>query len=209
MSNEPIATALRDSKRDVSRFGDFFELVSERLLVFVTRRIYEAETAFDVTAESLARAFVKRRTFRGETDAQAIAWVQAIAMNEIAAVFRRRKVEMRAIERLGIEVPSLGDKDIARIEELAGTAELRAAVRDEMRRLSGEQREAIQLRVIEELPYEEVAAKLGISQEAARARVARGLRGMAQILRTGKQRALKEATSASTGDASAEGVTGI
>jgi RNA polymerase sigma factor (sigma-70 family) len=38
--------------------------------------------------------------------------------------------------------------------------------------------EAVRLRVIAELPYEQVAARLGIPEQSARARVSRGLRAL-------------------------------
>ena len=41
--------------------------------------------------------------------------------------------------------------------------------------LPAEQRRALELRVIEQLDYEEVAGRLGCSQNAARLRVSRGL----------------------------------
>jgi RNA polymerase sigma-70 factor (ECF subfamily) len=52
----------------------------------------------------------------------------------------------------------------------------------ELGRLSDEQREALQLRVVEETPYEEVARRLGVSEQAARARVSRGLRTLQRAL---------------------------
>jgi RNA polymerase sigma-70 factor (ECF subfamily) len=89
-------------------------------------------------------------------------------------------------------VPQIHDDDIAEIEERAGLADLRARVRAELERLSAEQREALRLRVVEERSYEEVADALGISEQAARARVSRGLRALAQSLEP--QRAKWEAS---------------
>jgi RNA polymerase sigma-70 factor (ECF subfamily) len=48
--------------------------------------------------------------------------------------------------------------------------------------LPGDQREAIRLRVVDERPYDEVAAVLGINEATARARVSRGLRALAASL---------------------------
>ena len=55
---------------------------------------------------------------------------------------------------------------------------------------SAPQREALPLRVVDELPYTDVADSLGISQQAARARVARGLKTLAAAL--DRQPSLKE-----------------
>jgi predicted DNA-binding protein (UPF0251 family) len=48
--------------------------------------------------------------------------------------------------------------------------------------LSVEQRDALRLRVVEERSYAEVALLLGVSEQAARARVSRGLRALAGAL---------------------------
>jgi len=48
--------------------------------------------------------------------------------------------------------------------------------------LPAEQREALQLRVVDELDYPTVADRLGVSEVAARARVSRALRALAGAL---------------------------
>jgi RNA polymerase sigma-70 factor (ECF subfamily) len=53
----------------------------------------------------------------------------------------------------------------------------------ERRALPDEQRRALELRVVEERSYEEVAEQLGVTQETARARVSRGLRALGQGMR--------------------------
>jgi RNA polymerase sigma-70 factor (ECF subfamily) len=131
--------------------------------------------ALDLTAESFATAYLKRRRFRGTTQSEAEAWLYKIATTQIIRYRRRGVAEKKATRRLGLTVPILGDTDIERIHELAGTGELRRLVAEELARLGADQREALSLRVIEELPYPQVAARLGVSEEVARARVSRGL----------------------------------
>jgi RNA polymerase sigma factor (sigma-70 family) len=60
--------------------------------------------------------------------------------------------------------------------------ELRVALGRELARLSVEQRQALSLRVVEEWPYPEIAALLGVSEDTVRARVSRGLRKLTQAL---------------------------
>jgi RNA polymerase sigma-70 factor (ECF subfamily) len=48
--------------------------------------------------------------------------------------------------------------------------------------LGAEQREAVRLRAVDELGYPAIARRLGISEQAARARVSRGLRALAAAL---------------------------
>jgi RNA polymerase sigma factor (sigma-70 family) len=65
-----------------------------------------------------------------------------------------------------------------RIEELAGSSELRGRVAEELDALPVDQREAVRLRVVEEQGYQTLAQTLEISQDTARARVSRGLQAL-------------------------------
>jgi RNA polymerase sigma factor (sigma-70 family) len=174
--------ALRRSRSDPAAFVEVYDRNWQRLLVFLTRRTFDTQVALDLTAETLAQAFAGRRGFRGTSDAEEQAWLFAIARHQLARYLRRGSVERRAVEKLGIEIPAMGADDEARIQELAGLGDLRAAVAEAMRTLSEDQRTAVQLRVVDELPYAEVAERLSISEQAARARVSRGLRSLADAL---------------------------
>ncbi|MGH2891671.1 MAG: RNA polymerase sigma factor [Solirubrobacteraceae bacterium] len=55
-----------------------------------------------------------------------------------------------------------------------GLAELRSTLAVELAKLTADQRDALALRVVQELPYDEVARRLGTSEATARARVPRG-----------------------------------
>ena len=51
-----------------------------------------------------------------------------------------------------------------------------------MATLTPSTREAVRLRVVDELPYRDLAQRLGISETAARVRVSRGLSALAGLL---------------------------
>ncbi|MEA2425323.1 MAG: hypothetical protein QOH13_1733 [Thermoleophilaceae bacterium] len=162
--------------------GALYESHARAILVFLTRRTFDAEVAIDLLAETFAQATVGRRSFRGRDETAAKAWLFAIARNQLAMYFRRGAVERRALQRLRLDPPSAPEPELARIEELAGLEDLRGLIRAELEQLSEEHRVALRLRVIEELPYPAVAARLGITEQAVRARVSRGLRALAQAL---------------------------
>ena len=84
--------------------------------------------------------------------------------------------------RLGIERPELGEEEYERLVELGGLAEARLRVARELSLLPDDQRLAVELRVVGERSYEEIARALGVSQQAVRARVSRGLRALAAVL---------------------------
>jgi RNA polymerase sigma-70 factor (ECF subfamily) len=167
---------------DELRVADLYERHAQRLLLFLARRTYDAEAALDLTAETFAQAYLRRGRFRGETEDDAVAWLYGIARKQLAMFFRRGSAERRALARLGVERPELTPEEHARIESLAELADLRQAVAAGLERLSGEQRRAVELRVVEERSYAQVAAALDITEQAARARVSRGLRALAAAL---------------------------
>jgi RNA polymerase sigma factor (sigma-70 family) len=167
---------------DEAAFSLFYRRHAQALLVFFTRRTFDVEAALDLTAETFAQAFAARRRFRGDSDAQAGAWLFAIASGQLAAYLRRGYAQRRLVARLGVEVPAPSAAEIERVLELAGLGSLRAVIAQELARLSSDQRDALQLRVIDELPYTDVAHRLGISEQAARMRVSRGLAALARAV---------------------------
>jgi RNA polymerase sigma factor (sigma-70 family) len=162
--------------------ADLYREHAERMLVFFARRTYDAQTAVDLVGETFARAYASRDRRRGVTPEEAAGWVWGIARNVLLETLRKGAAERRALARLGAHAPVLNDDEQTRIEELAGLADLRGFVAAALDELSADQREALRLRVVSELEYEEVAATLGISEQAARARVSRGLRALALAL---------------------------
>jgi RNA polymerase sigma factor (sigma-70 family) len=72
----------------------------------------------------------------------------------------------------------LTDIEYERIEDLAGSRELRDHVAEELESLPHDQREAVRLRVVEEQGYQTLSKALDISQDTARARVSRGLQAL-------------------------------
>lgn len=163
-------------------FASLYAEHSTPVLLYLLRRVPDPEVATDLMAETFAQALVSRAKFRGTTDEQLAAWLFAIARHQLTRFVRRGKAERKALQKLGLVTPSLTDSEQQRALELAATEAIREAVATAMSELSADQRDALHLRVVEELGYPEVAMRLGISNEAARARVHRGLRTMARRL---------------------------
>ncbi|WP_324338644.1 RNA polymerase sigma factor [Baekduia sp.] len=145
------------------------------LLRFLVRRTWNPDVAVELLAETFARALESGDEFRGGGDQVARGWVFGIARHLTADFVRHGQAERRAIERLGIRTRNLSDDEYERIEDLASSGGLRADVARAVGELPDDQRAAIELRIVQERPYREVAELLGISQEAARTRVSRGL----------------------------------
>jgi len=167
---------LRRPISEADGFVALHERESERVLLFCARRVLDPETALDLTAETFAQAFRGRRAFRGTTEVEARAWLFTIARRQVARYLRRGALDRRAIERLGIQVPRLEPGEAQEIERRAGLSDLRATLVPALAALGEDQREALRLRIVEERPYEQIAAMLGVNETTVRARVSRGLR---------------------------------
>ena len=155
---------------------------SETVLIFLTRRTLDVTLAADLAAETFALAFASWPRLQGRTDEEVRAWLFTVARRQVGRYFRRARAEQRAVRRLGIQVPVVHEDDVDLIERRAGLNALRAEVSARLADLNSEQREALRLRVEEARPYGEVASALGISEQAARARVSRGLRTLRSVL---------------------------
>lgn len=172
---------LKATSRDPEAFGAFYRRHERAMLVYFLRRTNSAEVAADLTAEVFAAALGSSRRFRaGKTPA--IAWLYGIAKNKLASSRARGRVEEGARLRLSAEPLVLTDEAIERVEELAD-AERQAEVIDaHLGRLPPDQGEALRLRVLDELDYEEIAGELECSQAVVRQRVSRALRSLRRDL---------------------------
>jgi RNA polymerase sigma-70 factor (ECF subfamily) len=168
------ADVLLASVDDPAAFRAFYDAWSTQVLGYFQRRVHDPELALELTAETFAVAFEKRGRFRWMGKSPG-AWLFGIAKRILFRHLRRRDVESRAVQRLGIQLPVLDDESTRRVEELLDGAALREAVRDALDGCRPADREILQLHVIEGRPYPEVAAALGCTVNNARVRMHRAL----------------------------------
>jgi RNA polymerase sigma-70 factor (ECF subfamily) len=161
------------------------------LLLFFVRRTADTEVALDLWAETFAQAVVSARRCRATGDAEQAAWLYAIARRQLALYYRRGRAERRALDRLNIERPPADDLVEAELVRQAGLSELRRELAGALDTLSEDTRRALELRIVHELPFADVARRLSITEPTARARVSRGLRALGDLL---DHDALTEAT---------------
>jgi RNA polymerase sigma-70 factor (ECF subfamily) len=154
--------------------GETFGLVYDRHVESIYRwcRARAGDAAADMTAEVFARAWLNRGRFRDEANGSAGPWLYGIAGNLYRDWLRRKRVEAKARARLGL--PEL--QQDPELEEVEERLSLPSAALAALAGLQQSDREALELRVVEDRPYSEVASRLGCTQQAARLRVSRALR---------------------------------
>lgn len=90
-------------------------------------------------------------------------------------------------ECVGREVSAIFEAGHERIEELAELEARRAEIGQCLKTLPADQQSAVTMRVVEELSYTEIAARLGVHEQVVRARVSRGLRRLGRALELAKE----------------------
>jgi len=160
------AALIAAARTDAGAFRELYDRYAERVLGYHLRRCRDEDAAHELTAETFAQAWLVRARFRDECGGTAGPWLFGIARNVLLVSVRRRALEAGARERLGLLVePPAAAPEEAWLDGLD----------EALDELPPGQREAIRLRVVEDLTYDGVADALGTTPQAARVRVHRGL----------------------------------
>jgi RNA polymerase sigma factor (sigma-70 family) len=164
----------RAAGRDRDAFSVFYVRHETIVAGFLVRRTHDPELAADLTAETFAAAIVGARGFRDDGQC-ALGWLLGIARNLVARHAQRGEIDSRARQRLGVERVALSDASLERIEVLISDADPENPLLLALAALPDGQRDAIRAHVLDEEPYVEVAARLGVTEATVRQRVSRGL----------------------------------
>ncbi|HEY6605232.1 MAG TPA: RNA polymerase sigma factor [Gaiellaceae bacterium] len=171
------AQLIAGAKTDASAFRELYDRYAERIHRLHLARSRDRDAALDLTAETFAQAWLSLDRFRDLADGSASPWLYAIARNVLVTSVRKRTLERRASDRLGVLVARERESHAPAPE--VGWIE---GLDEELASLSPELREAVRLRVLDDLPYADVAAATGTTVGAARVRVHRGLSALRQRL---------------------------
>ena len=159
------------ARDDPSAFRALYDRHAAAVHGYHLRRSRDPHAAQDLTAETFAQAWIARTRFRDEAGGSAGPWLFGIARNVLMASVRARRLERGACERLGI----LEELDRPAVEPAPDESWLEG-LDEAMAGLPGDQREAIRMRIVDDMSYPDAAARLDASPQAVRARVSRGLR---------------------------------
>ena len=164
-----LVTAHRSGDPDA--FAEIVRLHRPVLLAYARRHLPNREDAEDAVQETLLRAFRGLGRFGGGEDWRLGAWLMRICANVCASSTRHRIATMRMVHRSMQVHPSAADE--RGVPEEAVDPFALGAVRQALDSLPANQRHALLLRTVADLPYPEVAEELRITEVNARARVAR------------------------------------
>jgi RNA polymerase sigma factor (sigma-70 family) len=176
--NRSDAELLGAARSDPQAFREFYDRYALWMHVWFQRHTGSESAALDLTAETFAQAWHSLRRFRDMADGSAAPWLFGIARNLLRQYYKHNRIETAARERLGLPLAFAESEDYDAVDERVAARSLAPALAAAVRLLPPDQRRALELRVVQQLDYEEVAGRLGCSQNAARLRVSRALRAL-------------------------------
>jgi RNA polymerase sigma-70 factor (ECF subfamily) len=164
----------RASAGDRHAFGILARSHQEAVYRWIRRMVRDEDTARDLTQETLLRGFRGLPEFRGE--AAFGSWLRTIATNLVRSHARRLgSVTLVPLDpELASPAPAPDARPIAEDD--------RRALARALAQLPPRQREVVRLRVYEELPYAEIARRLGGDENAARVNFHHALKRLRRLL---------------------------
>ena len=165
------AELLRAARRDPGAFRVLYDRHAIKIHAFHLKRTHDAGAAMELTAETFAQAWLSREAFRDHEAGTAAPWLFGIARHVLASSVRQRRIERVAQDRLAVGLAHLAttavdDTWLDGLDDDLVTA---------LAALPDGQRRAIELRVLADQGYEDVARELDCTPDTARVRVHRGL----------------------------------
>jgi RNA polymerase sigma-70 factor (ECF subfamily) len=172
------AELLSAARTDPHAFREFYERYAVWVRAWLQRETGSETAALDLTAETFAQAWRGLRRYQDLAGGSGAPWLFGIARNLLRQYHKHNRIETAARARLGMPVDYDGTEAYDAVDERIAATALKPVLQDAVRALPSDQRAALELRVVQQLPYDEVAHELGCSINAARLRVSRALRAL-------------------------------
>lgn len=165
---------------DEAAWQGFIQTFERRIYSYLYRLEGNEADALDLTQEVFYRAWRSIRTFKaGE---RALPWLFQIARNTQIERHRRKQLPRFSIdeaqEEVGFEVPATQRNPEAQAESRDSAERVQRA----LLKLPEEYREAVVLRFVEDLSYDEIAQIQGVAVGTAKSRVFRAKEQLAGLL---------------------------
>ncbi len=176
------AQLIERARTDPEAFAALYERHVRSLHLWFRSRTGDPGIAMDLTAETFAQAALGLGRFRDQRGGTAGPWLHGIAANLLRTYYERKRVETAARRKLGLTLDRY-EGGYEEVDDRAAAEAVGPELRDALAGLPPGQKRAVELHVIEERPYLEVAALLGTTEGAVRLRVMRALGSLSRKLK--------------------------
>lgn len=170
------------TRKDPSSFGEVYLTHSTEVLRYFVRQTLDPQAAFDLMAETFAKALDTITQFDGDDDEEGRAWLFGIATHQLTYWRTRHVVAARTVDKFGLTVMGLGLEEFERIEQLADLKRFQPVLDEALPALPPHQRELLELRLVEGQPYDQIVRTLGWTTHETRRRASSALRQLAVVL---------------------------
>lgn len=170
---------LRAALRDREAFAFFYrQHVLAVYRWFAYRVARDPAAASELTAETFAEALRSLPRFAGTRPGSGTAWLFGIARNLAREHHRSRRIRDRARRDLRMPRSTFVEGAFQDAEERIDADGLREELDSALAELPPAQREAVLLRVVDDLDYRSIARVAETNEQTVRLRVSRGLRAL-------------------------------
>jgi len=154
------------ARTQADALGRLYELYYERIFRFCVHRLYDKDTAEDVTSAVFLEVARKIRSFKGRTGRDFANWLYAIAANQANAHIRKTSRRRRLLE------DAIASKETSNATGQSNEPDW-PMLYTAIRKLKPKHQTIVTLRFFENLPYEQIAEILNVSQNTTRVTVHR------------------------------------
>ena len=169
-SDQLLSKAFREGSEKA--LSEAVHLYGPALYYLCRRFTRNHEDADELVQETFVKAWEKRKKFRGDSTLRT--WLTRIALNLSMNFMRKAKSRPQSAEVDGASRPALS-------ESPDGTFE-KEDIQRAFEKLPPKQRAVVALRIVEELPYEEIAEILKCSVSAAKSNFHFAMNRMRELL---------------------------
>ena len=173
-AGEQASLVARVAQGDTSAENELVQLFQRRILAMMLSRVGEAETARDLTQDTLMAVVVALREGKIREAERLAAFIYGIARNVVSGYYRGRHPDT---------VPLEPEHAASNAGDLLENLQRREIVSRLLSSLGPEDRRILDLSLVEGLRSGEIAEHLGLSPEAVRARKSRAIKRAAESLR--------------------------
>lgn len=173
---------VRVKQGDIQAFEPLIEAYEKQIYHLCLRMTGNPEDARDLTQESFLKAWQKLGQYHVESAFST--WLYRLSSNLCIDFLRQQK--RRTVFSLTTEEDTGEELEVASVdpspEEIVLQMDDRRAVADAMKELDEDHRLILTLRVVEDMPYEQIAQVLGVKEGTVKSRLARARTKLRRIL---------------------------
>jgi RNA polymerase sigma-70 factor (ECF subfamily) len=154
---------VRAARTDAEALGRLYELHYERIFRFCVYRLFNKETAEDVTSAVFLHVARGIRSFKGRTEQDFRNWLYAIAANQANAYIRKTSRRKKLLEIAANSMKASDAGNTGKSSELDWPSLYKAILK-----LQPQHQTIVTLRFFENLPYEQIAQTLNVNEATLR-----------------------------------------